>query len=282
MRSGAPSRRSTDVAAIGSVGPRIAPSTSAGPQPMCATACATTATAPIVTNTSPTASSPIACAWARRSCVDEPNDAAYTSGGRNTNSTTLGSTRGADVPDAIPTTRPPSTSTIRVMDVDRAGYTRQHGGGKQQSNDQLDPAHLSQRYPSSLRDRRRDAVVSPRPNGEVTEAGRLMAHVQGADQTSRLVTRDLRNARCAPTHSGRPAPRPAHSWRRLTMLGARAICAPRNELGEHATHAWPCFHRLLGIGPSRRSRTGTSGAPDQPWTVRQCSVRGLTRVARAG
>jgi len=34
IRSGAPSRRSTDVAAIGSVGPRIAPSTNAGPQPM--------------------------------------------------------------------------------------------------------------------------------------------------------------------------------------------------------------------------------------------------------
>jgi hypothetical protein len=34
MRSGAPRRRRTDVAAIGSVGPRIAPSTSAGPHPM--------------------------------------------------------------------------------------------------------------------------------------------------------------------------------------------------------------------------------------------------------
>jgi hypothetical protein len=37
IRSGAASRRSTEVAAIGSVGPRIAPSTSAGPHPIPAT-----------------------------------------------------------------------------------------------------------------------------------------------------------------------------------------------------------------------------------------------------
>jgi len=76
IRSGAPNRRRTEVAAIGSVGPRIAPSTSAAPHSICATSCATTATAPIVTNTSPTASSPIARAWARRSWVEELYDAA--------------------------------------------------------------------------------------------------------------------------------------------------------------------------------------------------------------
>ena len=60
--SSPPSRRSTDVAAIGSVEPRIAPSTNAGPQRMWATTWATTATTAIVTSTRPTASSPIA--WA--------------------------------------------------------------------------------------------------------------------------------------------------------------------------------------------------------------------------
>ena len=32
------------------------------------------------------------------------------------------------------------------------------------------------------------------------------------------------------------------------MLGARAICAPRNELGEHEAHAWPCFTDLWASG----------------------------------
>ena len=33
------------------------------------------------------------------------------------------------------------------MNVDRTRNPRQHGGGKQQSNDQLDRLHVSKRYP---------------------------------------------------------------------------------------------------------------------------------------
>ena len=36
----------------------------------------------------------------------------------------------------------------RVMDVDRAGYARQHGGGKQQSDYQLDRLHVRRRSPT--------------------------------------------------------------------------------------------------------------------------------------
>ena len=64
------------VAAIGSVGETIAPSTNAAGQVRpSTTACATTATPTVVTTTSPTASNPIGPALARRSRRDVKNAA---------------------------------------------------------------------------------------------------------------------------------------------------------------------------------------------------------------
>ena len=75
-RRGTPSRRMIAVAAIGSVGETIAPSTNAADQGSSGTiACATTATATMVSSTSPTASSPTGRTFARRSRSEVKNAA---------------------------------------------------------------------------------------------------------------------------------------------------------------------------------------------------------------
>ena len=73
---GTPRRRAIAVAAIGSVGETIAPSTNAAGQVSpSTTACATTATPTVVTTTSPIASRPIGFAFARRSRSEVKNAA---------------------------------------------------------------------------------------------------------------------------------------------------------------------------------------------------------------
>lgn len=68
IRRGTPSRLAIVVAAVGSVGPTIAPSAKAAAQPSPgATACAITATTAAVASTSPIASSEIDRRSARRS-----------------------------------------------------------------------------------------------------------------------------------------------------------------------------------------------------------------------
>ena len=76
IRSDPPRRRTTLVAATGSVGPRIAPSTKAAAHGMPVIACATRATTPIVTSTSGTASSAIGSHFMRVSSSANPNAAA--------------------------------------------------------------------------------------------------------------------------------------------------------------------------------------------------------------
>ncbi len=70
-RLGRPSRWPIAVAAVGSVGETIAPSTKAPAQLSPSVSCATTAIATIVVRTSPTASSPIGFTLARNSRNDE-------------------------------------------------------------------------------------------------------------------------------------------------------------------------------------------------------------------
>ena len=73
---GTPSRRAIAVAASGSVGDTIAPSTNAaGHVSPSTTACATTATPTVVATTRPTARSPIGRMFARRSRSDVKNAA---------------------------------------------------------------------------------------------------------------------------------------------------------------------------------------------------------------
>ena len=73
---GTPSRRAIAVAAIGSVGETIAPSTNAAGQVSPSiTSCAITATPTVVMTTSPTASSPIGFTFALMSRSDVKNAA---------------------------------------------------------------------------------------------------------------------------------------------------------------------------------------------------------------
>jgi len=74
-RRGAPSRAAMAVAATGSVGETIAPSTKATGHASPMTTCATSATLTIVASTSPTASNEIGRRFARRSRSDEKNEA---------------------------------------------------------------------------------------------------------------------------------------------------------------------------------------------------------------
>ncbi len=107
------SRRMMLAPASGSVGDTIAPSANAPAQerpPI--TACATTATATIVASTRPTAVSPTVRTLRRMYPRSVKNAAPYTSGGRNTTSTTLGLSLKAGNPGTKPNAAPPSTSTI--------------------------------------------------------------------------------------------------------------------------------------------------------------------------
>ena len=112
-RRGASWRRAIAVAAIGSVGATIAPSVNAAAhdRPSIRT-CATTATAHIVASTRPTASSEIGRRSRLSSCRFAKNAAEYSSGGRNSTSTSSGSRRTSGMPGTKPSTSPPTTSTI--------------------------------------------------------------------------------------------------------------------------------------------------------------------------
>jgi hypothetical protein len=101
------------VAASGSVGDTIAPSANAAAHGSPATsAWATTATAVMVTSTSPTASSVIGRALAHRSRGEEKNAAWYSSGGKNSTKTRSGGSSADGIPGTNPSTKPPRTSRI--------------------------------------------------------------------------------------------------------------------------------------------------------------------------
>jgi hypothetical protein len=76
IRAGTPRRRSTAVAATGSVGPRTAPTMNATAHGSPAIQCATAATATTVTSTRPTASRLIGSTLSRSSYADDWNAAA--------------------------------------------------------------------------------------------------------------------------------------------------------------------------------------------------------------
>ena len=112
-RRGTPKRRAIAVAAMGSVGETIAPSTNAELQerPSIA-ACATAATTTVVTITSPTESRPIGRMFSFSSCSDVKNVPAYSSGGSTATSTRSGGSSSSGMPGRKPTATPPITSTI--------------------------------------------------------------------------------------------------------------------------------------------------------------------------
>ena len=112
-RRGAFWRRAIAVAATGSVGATIAPSVNAAAHerpPI--SSWATTATAHIVASTRPIAAIEIARASRRSSCRLAKKAAEYSSGGRNTTSTSSGASSTVGIPGTKPSTSPPTTSTI--------------------------------------------------------------------------------------------------------------------------------------------------------------------------
>ncbi len=112
-RSGTPIRLNVAAAETGSVGARIAPSTNAAGQlrsPMAA--CATTATAAIVTSTRANVSDTSWAVAARSSCGDALKPDECSSGGRKTRKITSGASSIAGRPGTKPIATPPTTSTI--------------------------------------------------------------------------------------------------------------------------------------------------------------------------
>ena len=93
MRLGTGIRRKTVVAARASVGPTIAPNANAGAQSSPTTKCMTTATTTVVSSTSTTDSRAIGQTSVLRSRIGDSMAAANSSGGRNTSSTSSGSSR---------------------------------------------------------------------------------------------------------------------------------------------------------------------------------------------
>jgi hypothetical protein len=101
------------LAASGSVGETIAPRANATGQVIPSTmAMAATATAAAVARTSPTASSEIVRASARRSRGEAKKPAQYSSGGRKATRTSSGGRVTSGMPGTNPITSPPSTSRI--------------------------------------------------------------------------------------------------------------------------------------------------------------------------
>ena len=72
---------------------------------------------------------------------DEYQPAACSSGGRKTRKTTSGSSSRSGSAGTKPIARPPSTSTIGYGTRDQLGQPDEHGGGRQQQDQELDVAH---------------------------------------------------------------------------------------------------------------------------------------------
>ncbi len=112
-RSGTPSRENVAAAETGSVGATIAPSTNASAQlrsPIAA--CATTATATIVTSTSRKLSETSCAAALRSSCGDAAKPDACSSGGRNSRKIASGASSMSGSPGRKPIATPALTRTI--------------------------------------------------------------------------------------------------------------------------------------------------------------------------
>ena len=112
IRPGTPSRRAIAVAATGSVGETIAPSTNASAQPKPSASWATAPTASVVASTSPTASRETARMLRRSSRSGVKKAAAYSSGGRMISRTSSGSSTTSGIPGVTASASPPTTSRI--------------------------------------------------------------------------------------------------------------------------------------------------------------------------
>ncbi len=111
-RRGTPSRLAMALAATGSVGETIAPSTTADAHGRPATWCMTTATTAVVAMTRPIASRPIGRRFARRSRSDVKKADEYSSGGSSASSTMSGGSASVGTPGIRARPSPPSTSRI--------------------------------------------------------------------------------------------------------------------------------------------------------------------------
>jgi hypothetical protein len=125
------------VAASGSVGDTIAPSANAAAQGSPPTSvCATTATAQMVTSTSPTASSVIGRALAHRSRGEEKNAAWYSSGGQEQHQDQLGRQLGRRHTGHEPEHQAAQDEQDRVGHPDRASQHAQSAHGHHEHQQQ--------------------------------------------------------------------------------------------------------------------------------------------------
>ena len=111
IRRGSPRRPATAVAATGSGGDTIAPSTTATAHGIPSTEWASSATAAVVTSTSPTASRPIGRRLARSCRRSMCSAAQYSSGGRNRARVSSGSSSTSGSPGIRATASPASSSS---------------------------------------------------------------------------------------------------------------------------------------------------------------------------
>ena len=100
------------VAATGSVGDTIAPSTNAIAHDRPIASCPITATVTMVSSTRPIASSEIGRMLLRSARRSAKKAAEYSSGGRKTSRTRSGSSSISGIPGSRPSATPPSTSGI--------------------------------------------------------------------------------------------------------------------------------------------------------------------------
>jgi hypothetical protein len=118
-----------------------APSTNASTQVIRSTAWATAATAPMVSSTSPTASSTIGQAFALSSGHDELTEAEYSSGGRKTKKTTSGSSSGEGRLRHEADDQPAEHQRHRVRHAAAQPQPGEERDREQQEHEELDVAH---------------------------------------------------------------------------------------------------------------------------------------------
>src|SRR4051812_38745322 len=248
---------------------------------MPSTTLATAATAPIVTSTSPTASSVIGAQFARSSWAETAIAAAYSNGGRKTKKTTSGSSSGDGSPGTKPIRRPPSTSATGYgtplrgpSPASTATARRRKMNSSTSATGIIYPARavFSRRpraaLPTSARDGASGAGFAGglrdarrprhRPGGADRPRGagqRRGARLYGGEGRGRVAIRagprgdPLSAAARTPRHAERPGRRHPHV--RLADAAGSGL-APRREGAVHVHPA--CAALAAWAAPGRRSR----------------------------
>src|SRR5215216_43284 len=173
IRRGTPRRSAMAVAATGSVGETMAPSTKATGHESPTAQCAIPATTSIVSTTRPTERSPMGRTLARRSRGEEKNADTYKSGGKKISNTSSGASSMSGMPGTKPKARPPMTrkmgyGTFVALASSTSPATATSSPKTMSSRCSTTPPPLPRRYrreaPSSLHPLSRRAAAL-RPTG---------------------------------------------------------------------------------------------------------------------